>query len=77
LPLLAAARHGLVHGRRRRMLRPRFPKENQIGLAAGIQYRNNTVAEPVYLVQDALDYRKFLKTRNHTTVNLSKRFVKL
>ena len=54
----------------------RFPKEGVIGLAAGLQHKNRTVTQPEYLVQDRLDYRAFLKTKNLSSVNLSRRYVK-
>lgn len=54
----------------------RFPQEGVIGLAAGLQHKNRTVTEPEYLVQDRLDYRAFLKTKNLASVNLSRRYVK-
>jgi hypothetical protein len=54
----------------------RFPAEKgQPGLAAAVLHSNNTLSDPEHLVQDALDYRAYLKDKNSTTVNLSKRYV--
>jgi hypothetical protein len=45
-------------------------------IAVGFQHSDGTFSEAEHLVLAYLDYRKYLKLKNRSTVNLSKRYVK-
>ena len=66
---------GTITGGIRRFTR-RFPKEKAIALAAGFQKPNGSISDAEYLVEEAVGYLKYLKSKNRSAVNLSQRYVK-
>ena len=54
----------------------RDKEKRSYGVAVGFLHSNGTISDEEYIVQDVLDYRKFLRTKNNTSANLSKRYVK-
>jgi hypothetical protein len=54
----------------------RDKEKRPYGVAVGFLRSNGTISNEEYIVQDVLDYRKFLRLKNNTSANLSKRYVK-
>ncbi len=54
----------------------RDKEKRSYGVAVGFLHSNGTISDEEYIVQDVLDYRKFLRTKNNSSANLSKRYVK-
>jgi hypothetical protein len=52
------------------------PGENHIAVAAGYENADGTVSRAEYIVQDRLDYLKYLRIKHFSAANLSLRYVK-